>query len=123
MKNIIQNINQLSRDNEYFRQVLATGKHTQVVVMSIPVGGNIGMETHKDNDQVLYFIDGEGEVILDGVRSDFKAGDLVLVEAGTEHDFINKGEVPLKIVTMYSPAHHPDGTVHKTKEEADKAGY
>lgn len=123
MKNIIQNITQQARDNEYFRRVLATGKHTQVVIMSIPVKGEIGEETHTDNDQVLYLIDGEGTVILDGEQSSYKAGDLVLVEAGVKHNFVNTGEVPLKILTTYAPPHHPDGTVHKTKEEADNAGY
>lgn len=123
MKNLLQNLTQQARENEYFRRVLATGKHTQVVIMSIPAGGEIGEETHADNDQVLYLIEGEGAAILDGERASYKTGDLVLVEAGTKHNFVNTGEVPLKIITMYSPAHHPDGTVHKTKEEADKAGY
>ncbi|MFA6004937.1 MAG: cupin domain-containing protein [Patescibacteria group bacterium] len=123
MKNLLQNVTQQARDNEYFRRVLATGKHTQVVIMSIAVGEDIGEETHAENDQVLYLLEGEGEVVLDGERSPYKAGDLVLVSAGIKHNFINTGEVPLKILTTYSPSHHPEGTVHKTKEEAEKAEY
>ena len=111
-----------AKANEYFRQVLATGKHTQVVIMSIPPGGEIGEEIHKDNDQVLYLVAGAGQVVLDGQPADYDAGDLVLVPAGTRHNFITRGEAAMKIITTYSPPHHPDGTIHKTKAEADAAG-
>lgn len=117
----IDNISQQAKDNDYFRQVLATGKHTQVVIMSIPPGSDIGEEVHPDNDQVLYLIDGSGQVFMDGQESDFNAGDLVLVPAGARHNFITKGEAPMKIITTYSPPHHPDGTVHKTKADANKS--
>lgn len=119
----IKNINQQAKDNQYFRQVLATGKKVQVVIMSILPGEEIGAETHPDNDQTLLLVEGEGQVVLDGQTSAYSAGDLVLVPAGTEHNFINKGEQPMKIITTYSPPHHPDGTIHKTKAEADKADY
>ncbi len=118
----IKNIAQAAKDNDYFRQVLETGKHVQVVIMSIPPGGEIGEEVHSDNDQVLYLVDGAGQVVLEGQTSDFKAGDLVLVPAGAKHNFITKGDVAMKIITTYSPPHHPDGTVHKTQAEADAAG-
>ena len=101
--------------------MLATGKHTQIVVMSIPAGQDIGEETHPDNDQVLYLIEGSGQVVLDGNESDFNTGDLVLVPAGTKHNFITKGDQPMKIITTYSPPHHPEGTVHKTKQDAQNA--
>ena len=117
----IDDITGKARANEYFRQVLATGKHTQIVVMSIPAGQDIGEETHPDNDQVLYLIEGSGQVVLDGNESDFNTGDLVLVPAGTKHNFITKGDQPMKIITTYSPPHHPDGTVHKTKQDAQNA--
>ena len=81
------------------------------------------METHPDNDQVLYFVDGEGKAILSGEEAVIKKGDLVLVKAGTEHNFINTGDEDLKIITTYSPPHHPAGTIHKTKEEASQASY
>lgn len=118
----IKNILQSAKDNIYFRQVLETGKNTQVVIMSIPPGGDIGEETHTDNDQVLYLVSGAGQVTLDGRLSDFNEGDLVLVPAGTKHNFATKGEEAMKIITTYSPPHHPDGTVHKTKAEADADG-
>lgn len=117
----IVDIFQKAKDNDYFRRVLETGPHTQVVIMSIPPGGEIGEETHADNDQVLQLVDGAGRVMLDGHTADFRAGDLVLVPAGTRHNFTAAADAPLKIVTTYSPPHHPDGTVHKTKAEADAA--
>lgn len=123
MQGYVQDVFSKAKANTYFRQVLETGKHTQVVIMSIPPGGEIGEEVHKDNDQVLLLIDGEGKVILNGEEATYKAGDIVLVNAGTRHNFVNTGSVDLKIVTTYSPPHHPAGTIHKTKEEADNAGY
>src|SRR3990172_1109308 len=107
MKGYIHDISDKARENTYFRQVLETGKHTQIVVMSIPEGGEIGTEVHPDTDQVLYFVSGEGK------------DDVVLVNAGTRHNFINTGTSDLKIITAYSPPHHPPATIHKTKAEAD----
>jgi len=119
----MEDIKDKARENTYFRQVLDTGEHTQVVIMSIVEGGEIGEEVHKENDQVLYLVEGEGKTVLNGVEKEYRAGDLVLVKAGTRHNFINTGSGDLKIITTYSPPHHPPGTVHKTKEEADNAGY
>lgn len=118
----IANIKQQAVDNEYFRQVLATGKHTQIVVMHIPAGGEIGEETHPDNDQVLYLVAGKGSVYLDDQSSEYNEGDVVLVPAGVRHNFVADGNQPMKIITTYSPPHHPDGTIHKTKAEANAAG-
>lgn len=123
MKGLIPNVKDAAKQNKNFRHVLVTGKHTQVVIMSIPPGGEIGEEVHPDNDQILYLVKGEGEVRIDGERRAFRKHDLVLVEAGEKHNFINKGQEDMKIITTYSPPHHPEGTVHRTKEEADKAGY
>lgn len=119
----IKNILQQAKTNQDFRQVLATGKKVQVVIMNIPAGGDIGEETHPDNDQTLLLVDGSGQVILDGHAEDYQAGDLVLVPAGILHNFVNKGDQPLKIITTYSPPHHPDGTIHKTKADAEAASY
>jgi mannose-6-phosphate isomerase-like protein (cupin superfamily) len=88
--------------------------------MSIPPGGDIGEETHADTDQVLYLVNGEGKVVLNGEKHTFKKHDLVLVNAGTKHNFINTGEEDMKIITMYSPPHHPPGTIHKTKADAEQ---
>lgn len=118
----IKDISQKATENEFFRQVLATSEHTQVVIMSIPAGGEIGEEVHSENDQVLYLVEGSGEVILSDQKSDFATGDLVLVPAGTKHNFIAK-DTGMKIITAYSPPHHPDGIVHKTKADADAAEY
>ena len=99
--------------------MLATGEHTQVVIMSIPPGGEIGEEVHTDTDQILYLVDGAGQVILEGETASFSAGDLVLVAAGTQHNFKTVGETAMKIITAYAPPHHPDGTIHKTKADAE----
>ncbi|MDP3998451.1 MAG: cupin domain-containing protein [bacterium] len=123
MKGHVVDITSQALANSYFRQVLETGQHTQVVIMSIPIGGEIGEEVHVDHDQVLYLVEGEGEVVLNDEKAPYKKGDLVLVNAGTRHNFVNTGSADLKIITTYSPPHHPAGTVHKTKEEAEKANY
>src|SRR4249919_700579 len=107
--------------NDAFRQVLLTGEHEQVVVMTIPPGGEIGEEVHSDTDQILSFIDGHGEAILDGESSSVSPNDLVYVRAGTRHNFRNSGDVPLRLITVYAPPEHAPGTVHQTKAEADAA--
>lgn len=119
----LKSVDTQAKQNEYFRHVLATGKNTQVVIMNIPGEGEIGEEVHNENDQVLYLVEGAGRVVLNGQISDFEAGDLVLVPAGTKHNFITKDGMAMKIITTYSPPHHPDGTIHKTKAEADQAHY
>lgn len=123
MTAFIHDIKDKARENTDFRQVLSTGEHTQIVVMSIPVGEEIGEETHTDNDQVLYFVGGVGKAVLNGEEIPFAKDDIFLVKAGTLHNFINTGETDLKIITAYSPPHHPDGTIHKTKADAAKANY
>jgi mannose-6-phosphate isomerase-like protein (cupin superfamily) len=112
---------QLARSNDAFRREIATGEHSQVVAMTIPVGEDIGEEVHEENDQLLVFVDGEGEAVLDGKTSPVTPNDLVLVPAGTRHNFINKGDGPLRLVTVYAPPEHPPGTVHQTKAEAKAA--
>ena len=89
----LKNLTQQAKDNGYFRHVLATGGQTQVVIMSIPPGGDIGEEVHADTDQVLYLVEGSGQVILEGEPADFRVGDLVLVTAGTRHNFKTVGEI------------------------------
>lgn len=118
MESFIHDIKDKAKENTYFRQVLSTGEHTQIVVMSIPVGEDIGEETHHDNDQVLYFVDGSGKAFLNDQEIRFEKNDIFLVKAGTKHNFINTGTTDLKIITAYSPPHHPDGTIHKTKADS-----
>ncbi len=107
-----------AKDNTYFREVLATGPHSQVVVMSIPPGGDIGEEVHGDVDQVLVFVEGEGQAILDGTASRVNVDRLVHVPAGTRHNFVNTGETDLRLYTIYAPPEHKPGTIHRTKAEA-----
>lgn len=123
MKGLIKALNTKATNNNYFREVIETGKYTQIVVMSIPAGGEIGMETHEGNDQILYLVSGKGKVILDGEEADYEVGDCVLVHSGTKHNFVTVGDQPMKIMTCYAPAHHPAGAIHKTKEDTDKAEY
>jgi mannose-6-phosphate isomerase-like protein (cupin superfamily) len=104
-----------------FRRVLWTGKHTQLVIMTIPPGGEIGAETHEDTDQILTFVSGTGEADVAGRTMSVTQGDLVTVPAGTRHNFRNTGVNPLVLYTVYGPPEHADGTVHATKEEADAA--
>jgi mannose-6-phosphate isomerase-like protein (cupin superfamily) len=118
----IANIKQRALENEYYRHVLATGTHLQIVVMSIPPGGEVGAETHPDNDQALYLVEGVGTVVLDGREEPFNAGDVVLVPAGTKHNLIAAADQPLKIITTYGPSHHPDGLIHESKAQADADG-
>jgi mannose-6-phosphate isomerase-like protein (cupin superfamily) len=110
-----------ARANEFFRREILTGEHEQVVVMTIGVGGEIGEEVHDDTDQVLAFVDGRAEAVLDGKTSAVGPGDLVFVRAGTRHNFVNTGDTPLRLITIYAPPEHKPGTIHRTKAEADAA--
>lgn len=111
-------IEELTKQNSYFRQTISTNAHSQLVLMSLLPGEDIGLETHSDVDQTLVFVVGSGEAVLNGVTSQIAAGDLVVVPAGTEHNFINKSVGEMKLYTVYAPAEHKDGTIHKTKAEA-----
>ncbi|MDP9799666.1 mannose-6-phosphate isomerase-like protein (cupin superfamily) [Catenuloplanes nepalensis] len=101
-----------------FRRVLWTGKHTQVVIMTIPAGGEIGEEVHEV-DQILTFVSGVGQAKVSGQTRKVSQGDMVIVPAGAKHNFTNEGPNPLVLYTVYGPPEHADGAVHATKEEAD----
>ena len=102
-----------------FRRVLWTGEHSQLVIMTIPPGGEIGEEVHEDVDQILTFVSGTGKAIVSGSEKAVAQGDLVVVPAGKKHNFVNTGANPLILYTVYGPPEHADGAVHRTKEEAD----
>lgn len=120
MKGFIQNIENLTEENSNFRKVLYTGKYSQLVLMSLKPMEEIGMEVHKDTDQFFRVDLGKGKVILDGVETIAENGFAILIPAGTQHNVINTSETEdLKLYTIYSPAHHRDGVVHVTKEEAE----
>lgn len=108
-----------ARSNDDFRRVIETGEHEQVVVMTIPIGGDIGAEVHPTTDQLFIFVDGNGEAQLTGQSREFDEGDLVFVRAGTHHNILNRGERPLRLITVYAPPAHAAGTVHATKAEAE----
>ena len=112
-----KDITALTRENTYFRQEILTNEHSQVVLMSVEPGDDVGEETH-DVDQVLVFVEGEGESVLDGERGRVAPGTLVSVPAGTLHNFVNTGTVPLKLYTVYAPPEEEPGTLHRTKAEA-----
>jgi mannose-6-phosphate isomerase-like protein (cupin superfamily) len=110
--------------NNNFRKVLFTGKHTQLVVMSLKAGEEIGNEVHAHVDQFFRIEQGEATFVFNGGKEQHvvKDGDAVIVPAGTYHNVLNSSKTQvLKLYTLYSPPNHPDGTVHKTKAEADEA--
>ncbi|MGH7312426.1 MAG: cupin domain-containing protein [Candidatus Rokuibacteriota bacterium] len=119
MAGYLTNIERKTLDNTYFREVLFTGSHSQLVVMALAPGGEIGLETHADVDQFIRVEAGHGKAILDGKEHSLEDGSAVVIPAGTSHNIVtsSRGEA-LKLYTVYSPPEHPDGTVHKTKAEA-----
>lgn len=119
MKGYVQNIESISVKNENFRQVLYTAKNCQLVVMALNPKEEIGMEVHE-LDQFFRVEEGIGEAVLDGIHKIISAGFAVLVPAGTNHNIVNTGTVPMKLYTLYSPPNHRDGVIHKTRVEAEK---
>jgi mannose-6-phosphate isomerase-like protein (cupin superfamily) len=119
MKGFFVNIEKSTRANENFRQVLYTGKHSQLVLMSLAPKEEIGLEVHPDNDQFFRFEGGVGKCIIDGNEYDLTDGTVIVVPAGAEHNIINTSDTEaLKLYTIYSPAHHKDGIVRATKAQA-----
>jgi mannose-6-phosphate isomerase-like protein (cupin superfamily) len=119
-KGFKQNIEQQTVENTNFRKVLYTGEHMQLVLMSLKPGEDIGEEIHAKNDQFFRFDAGEGKVIINETEYQVADGDAVIVPAGANHNVINTSETEdLKMYTIYSPAHHKDGIVRATKEEAE----
>jgi mannose-6-phosphate isomerase-like protein (cupin superfamily) len=118
MKGFVQDIEGIAVRNNEFRRVLYTAKSCQLVVMALEPKGEIGTEVHK-LDQFFRVEEGTGEAVLDGVRTAVHAGFAVLVPAGTTHNIINTGSVPLKLYTLYAPPNHRDGVVHHTRADAE----
>ncbi len=120
MKGFNANIEKETLENGNFRKVLYTGKNSQLVLMSLKPKEEIGMEAHAENDQFFRFEKGEGKCVIDGNEYDLKDGVAIVVPAGAQHNIINISETEdLKMYTIYSPAHHKDGIVRFTKEEAE----
>lgn len=115
----ITNIVKQTTDNDNFRKVLFTGLKSQLVVMNIPAGGEIGEETHAHVEQTIFILSGSAKATLDGEETDMSTGDVVVVTPGTKHNVINTGAGNLKVYTIYAPANHIDGIIHVTKDDAD----
>lgn len=119
MKGYCNNIEQRTVENDNFRQVLYTGKHLQLVVMTLPPGCDIGEEVHDDRDQFFRFAEGKGVVDIDGVENPVEDDFAVIVPAGARHNVRNTGSEPLRLYTVYGPPEHLDGVVHATKADAE----
>lgn len=113
------NIEKLTIENDNFRKVLYSGQHSQLVIMALKPGEDIGLEVHEDTDQFFRFEKGEGKVVINDSEYIVGDGDSVVVPAGAEHNVINTSQTDsLKLYTIYSPAHHKDGIVRATREDA-----
>ncbi|MEW9855717.1 cupin domain-containing protein [Novosphingobium sp. M1R2S20] len=121
MKGFVGNIEELTEQNGDFRRVLYTGHNLQLVLMSIEPGDEIGEEVHDDRDQFFRIEQGEGEIWIDGACNKVKADDGVIVPQGARHNVKSTGSEPLRLYTIYGPPEHVDGTVHKTKADADSS--
>ena len=114
------NIEEKTLENTHFREVLTTSSYSQLVVMALQPGEEIGVETHNDRDQFIRVESGKGKAILNGQEVLLEDGTAVVIPGGTKHNVINTStEETLKLYTIYSPPEHPDGTIHRTKKEAD----
>ena len=118
MKGFVQDIEGLAVQNGDFRRVLYTTRNCQLVLMALKPKEEIGAEVHK-LDQFFRVEEGSGEAVLDGVRTEIRAGFAVLVPAGTKHNITNTGKAPLKLYTLYAPPNHRDGVVHHTRADAE----
>ena len=134
MANVVDNgpapsvvgIEKVTVENENYRTTLWTGNNLQITLMSINPGEDIGLEVHNDNDQFLRVEQGKAEVYMGPTADDLQKweanpDDAVLVPSGTWHNLVSVGEEPLRIYSIYAPAHHPHGTVHETREDAEAA--
>ena len=107
-----------AKHNEWFRKVVFTGDHSQLVVMCLRPGEEIGTEVHEV-DQILYVVEGEGKVVLEGVGEKFEEGSVVCVPSRTQHNVVNTGHEPMRLFTVYAPPQHRPGTVHRTRADAE----
>lgn len=122
MKGFHANIETKTLGNDNFRHVLYTAEHSQLVVMSLKPGEEIGTEVHKENDQFFRCEKGEGKCVIDGHEYTIQDGSGFIVPAGARHNLINTSDTKeMKLYTIYSPPHHKDGVIHKTKEEAEES--
>lgn len=122
MSGFADDIEKLTLENTFFRKVIFTAPHSQLVLMSLAPDEEIGEEVHEKEDQFFRFEKGQGKVVIDGIEHMVQDGSAVVVPAGSSHNVVNVSSAEnLKLYTIYSPAHHPDGTLHKTKQDAMNA--
>ncbi len=119
MAGFVTDIESATRQNDNFRKVIFTAPHSQLVLMALQPGEDIGMEVHPNVDQFFRIETGQGKVVIDGQESPIKDGSAIVVPAGSMHNVVNTGNEPLKLYTIYSPPNHPHGTIHRTKKEAE----
>lgn len=121
MKGFIGDIEGRTETNNDFRRVLYTGPHMQLVLMALRPGEEIGEEVHETTDQFFRVEDGKGEVSIDGRVTRIESDTAIVIPAGARHNLQNTGQKPLKVYTLYAPPQHEDGTVHRTKAEAERS--
>ena len=121
MKGFIEDIEALTLGNADFRRVVYTGKEMQLVLMTLRPGEEIGEEVHEDRDQFFRVEGGTGEVVIDGKRTNIEGDTAIVVPSGARHNVRNTGAEPLKLYTIYAPPEHVDGTVHRTKADAERS--
>lgn len=121
MKGFIGDIEDRTEANADFRRVLYTGPHMQLVLMALKPGEEIGVEVHEDTDQFFRIEEGKGEVVIDGHATPIEGDTGIVIPAGAKHNVRNTGNKPMKMYTLYAPPHHKDGTVHRTRADADVA--
>lgn len=119
MTGYITNIEKDTLENENFRKVLYTTDKSQLVLMTVQPGDDIGMEVHEEHDQFIRIEAGKAKVILNGEETDVEDDFAIVIPAGTEHNVVNTGDEPLKLYTIYTPPEHKDGTIHATKADAE----
>ena len=119
MRGFVENIEEQTVENRDFRRVVYTGEHAQLVLMTLQPGEEIGEEVHEGIDQFFRVEKGTGEVVIDSRRTPIEDGTAIVVPSGARHNVMNTGRAPLQLYTLYSPPHHEDGTVHRTKADAD----
>ncbi len=118
-KGFITNIERETLENDNFRKVLYTGEYSQLVVMSLLPGEDIGKEVHEDRDQFIRIESGKGIAFINGIETEIEDDYAIVIPAGAEHNITNTGDTKMKLYTVYSPAEHRDGVIHKTKEIAE----
>ena len=118
MTGYLSDIETLTLENSDFRRVLYTGTHLQLVLMTLKVGQEIGSETHAKHDQFFRIEEGHGEISINGITRKTKSGDAIIVPAGARHNLVNRGRMPLRLYTLYSPPNHRDQLVERQKADA-----